>query len=733
MIATATAHLQARIRSRWATAVLLAGVAAYLVLALTNLNLPGAHYDEAADAVPAMELLHGQYPASALKSITVFGQPVPIMMLHYIGPTSIYTSLLGFAALGVSIEALRLTQTLIGLLTLVLLTVVSRAWFDDGTAALAALLTASAPAFVWWNRAGVFFASPLLPLALSLLLLLTRWRRTGKPAFLIAASFVFGLGAVTKLLFVWLLVPIALTAVLACGWKDTLRSIRSLSATTSLLCILAFSLGFAPFLLHNMPGLDSFRFVAENVTRSQLYGHNNLDFFNNLRFEATEFFRLVGGDTLEFNAPAVLPLTGVALIVCVIYTSAWLTRQRRAKAPTWTPRLFLLLSILTLVPLGTFSVTSIGGRHLFILLPFSGLLIAACLADGLRLAFDLRSQPILKRLLRLRAGIYAPTSNAELSQPSAQDAYATHCLRRWLKVVAVGLLLALAANQLLTNVTLHRFFVETGGRGLWSDAINRTAELLQGQFAGRPAIAMDWGFERNLAIVTNGRVRLREAYEFTPSPSPKFEDVSTVLLRESGNVYLFHAPGATAFGGHWELFERAALKSRKQLVLEAALRERDGVTNTLIYTAQPATRNFSAPDSSRRRDATFDNGLTLLDGDVNYDPAKRELAVNLLWQSNADALAADTVLLHVVNPADGEVVVVADKQPVYGSYPFDQWQRGEVVRDPHWVALPASLAPGVYQVRIGVYDPVTGVRRAINDPQNDAAGNSLMLQTFEIK
>jgi hypothetical protein len=39
----------------------------------------------------------------------------------------------------------------------------------------------------------------------------------------------------------------------------------------------------------------------------------------------------------------------------------------------------------------------------------------------------------------------------------------------------------------------------------------------------------------------------------------------------------------------------------------------------------------------------------------------------------------------------------------------------------------------VYQVRVGAYDTATKNRRAISDPQNDSAGNSLMLTTFEVK
>ena len=107
--------------------------------------------------------------------------------------------------------------------------------------------------------------------------------------------------------------------------------------------------------------------------------------------------------------------------------------------------------------------------------------------------------------------------------------------------------------------------------------------------------------------------------------------------------------------------------------------------------------------------------------------------LQLYWQSSADQQSDDTVLMHIVDQSNGQVVVNADQRPVYGSYPFTHWQKSEVVTDPRWITLPDDLKPGVYQVRVGVYDRTTGVRRTITDPLNDAAGNSLMLHSFEVK
>ena len=49
---------------------------------------------------------------------------------------------------------------------------------------------------------------------------------------------------------------------------------------------------------------DTFRFLFGNVLETRLYGHNNLDVLNNLAIVVREFMRVMGGDTLHFQAPA---------------------------------------------------------------------------------------------------------------------------------------------------------------------------------------------------------------------------------------------------------------------------------------------------------------------------------------------------------------------------------------------------------------------------------------------
>ena len=78
-------------------AALLLAIALYTAVGAWDLRLPGLMSDEAADAVPALEMLAGQ-PPSAMQNITMFGRALPLMMLHHIGPATIYTSCLLYAS-----------------------------------------------------------------------------------------------------------------------------------------------------------------------------------------------------------------------------------------------------------------------------------------------------------------------------------------------------------------------------------------------------------------------------------------------------------------------------------------------------------------------------------------------------------------------------------------------------------------------------------------------------------
>ncbi len=671
--------------------VLLLALGMYFAIGAFNLHLPGLQYDEAADAVPALEILRGQ-AVSSLSHFSLFGRDWPLMMLHHIGPASIYTSLVGFATLGISVESLRIAQLGVGTLSLGLLFWLARLWFGRRVAAIAVLLCASAPAFIWWNRAGANWTAPLLPHALGMMLALTYgWRSKSIPHQRIAvviAAFLFGAGFTTKILFVWWIAPLFFIVLLA-GWRSVWQRVKQLGLPTGLVAFTALLIGLAPFIAHNIPNLDTFRFILSNASQTRLYGHNNLDFLGNMHQVLAEYLRTIGGDTLHFGGPSGLPLGAVLWLIAIGYGVMWLRRpaQHLSRCLVW-------LSQVAVLPLSTVSTSSIGATYVFMLVPFAWLLMAVVLVDVVT-----QLQRTVKPLL-----------------------------------VTDMVLIALIANHLFINVSLLRFFQQTGGHNTWSDAIYEVADTLQSDYANRPIRAMDWGFSRNLQLLTQKHIDIQERFELSPRPSPEFESLCTVMLRdEPDTVYLFHPPDKTLFNGAWATLSRTAQKLRKQLVVQHIFYERDQTINTLLYAATPMTASFDLPTLPHLRNADIGPGLRLLGGDVTYNTNGRELSVQLHWLARTGQLPDETVLLHIVDQSNGQVVQTGDHRPVYDNYPFTQWQYGEVVTDPYWLTLPITLPAGVYQVRVGVYDRGSGQRRPINDPQQDAAGDSLMLSTFEVQ
>jgi hypothetical protein len=106
----------------------------------------------------------------------------------------------------------------------------------------------------------------------------------------------------------------------------------------------------------------------------------------------------------------------------------------------------------------------------------------------------------------------------------------------------------------------------------------------------------------------------------------------------------------------------------------------------------------------------LDSGLDL----ILYLQAERPLDQN--W----------TVFVHLVDGA-GSLVAQHDSQPRDGRYPTSVWDQGEVVDDPHLLALPEDLPDGDYQVIVGLYSVESGERLPVLDGESNPIGDSVPL------
>lgn len=70
------------------------------------------------------------------------------------------------------------------------------------------------------------------------------------------------------------------------------------------------------------------------------------------------------------------------------------------------------------------------------------------------------------------------------------------------------------------------------------------------------------------------------------------------------------------------------------------------------------------------------------------------------------------VFVHITNPS-GETSYQQDHWPAAGHYPTAVWKKDEIIRERYVVIVPSSLPAGLYQIRVGWYDPASKRRLPI--------------------
>ena len=90
------------------------------------------------------------------------------------------------------------------------------------------------------------------------------------------------------------------------------------------------------------------------------------------------------------------------------------------------------------------------------------------------------------------------------------------------------------------------------------------------------------------------------------------------------------------------------------------------------------------------------------------------IEVTAVWQAQ-QALETDYVAFAHLVDEDGQGWAGDDHQPYDGEYPTSHWGAGEMVRDTFVLTVPLDAPPGLYEVRVGWYDPVTEGRLPVGE------------------
>ncbi len=528
-------RLRALPLSTWLSAIaLVVALAAFAAVALHQLHLPGFYYDEALDLAPMLDLMRGETP-ELLRGVGVAGR-FPVMLLDYMGSLGGYLTVPFMWVFGVGYQAARAQPLFFSTLSIVLAWLLARRWFGDAVAALATIALAVNPSLIWFSRQGISVTSVMLVCSLgSVLLLQAALDHPHRARGLVfAAGLLLGLGLWAKFLFFrWWVVMVIGAAMLALGlWRERLthavmrRVMGWLGAGVAI--------GAAPLIYYNLVGLlrEGDPWTLSLLWRSlaqptQQFGVNNWDVLSNLRKSIDDVRVFVDGSYFWYNG---IPFSNVyavpsLLSAAVVGGALAVLRARCADAETraqgW--RFFAALSALpTLTFLGAFTVTGLWSTHHFIMLPIPQLLLA-CAAVWL-------AEAALNRLRRGRTIAVWALSLTLVSWPLHRDVW--------------------------VNQMHHETLARTGGVGRFSDAVYRLADWLDHNAIYAP-IALDWGIQKSVRVLTADRVRPIEVFGHTPQADARFYQQVAELLQHPEHYYIV-------------LWERFAVYNRRAEFTEIA-------------------------------------------------------------------------------------------------------------------------------------------------------------------
>ncbi|MBN1995080.1 MAG: glycosyltransferase family 39 protein [Anaerolineae bacterium] len=498
----------------------------YFGLSLYQLNLPGLHYDEAFEAVPALQLLQAQ-PITTFREhgLKIGGHIFPLMTQDYIGAINTYLVIPFLAILGPTPAALRVMSIVTGAITIWLTYALAGQLTRNHWVGLAAaLLLAVDPTFVFWNRQGIFVTAVTAPIGLAATLCwLWRWRG-GSRRWSLAGAFLFGLGLYAKLLFVWLMAALV-GAVILLNLSPVLRFMRGLLNTNELFqkkwpfsvqevgrIACAFLLGCWPLLVYNLQTHGTFLSVSGNAATSY-YGVNNLAFGANLWTRLAQFLTMQNGTHLWYLGNirgTSLPVFGLSVFLFLV---AFLAIRNIILSPSFiTLSLvkiaifpYLVISLVVLGSIGT--VSALWVTHFALLMPWPAIALTV-------------------------AGWYL-------------FPYRPHLRFLASSIFPIGLCLLVGAN-LFTTLRYHVSLAESGGLSSHSDAIYDLSDWLAHNAAG-PVAAMDWGLAAPVTYLTAGRVTPVEVFGYAWESDQDLTTRLQALIARPTTLYLWRAPDEIIF------------------------------------------------------------------------------------------------------------------------------------------------------------------------------------------
>jgi 4-amino-4-deoxy-L-arabinose transferase-like glycosyltransferase len=471
---------------------------AILAIALSkqNLSTPGLYYDEAVSGGLAKDFVsaHSQPHMSNVRVCNVYGRPFPLFVQSYYGALKSWLFIPPVALCGATLAVLRLTSLACALVALLFFLLAVRLWLGLPAAIIAGAVFVTDPNFFFLSLLDWGPAIPPLLCRCAAFYFALSWWRTRKAGHLLLAGFFLGLGLFHKADFVVFLAGTGVAV--ACFYGMQLFLVLRARPSLIAMCALGFLLGAGP-MLWRLPQI-----VASNAPRQVGFG----EFKEKLQtwaalYDGSYIERLMSsgglfGEMYKHSSNAhsllwlVLPFAMVLLLVICFFPQS--SKERRVGG-------FLLLGFV-LTTAGVFVMPgAVRIHHAVLAYPFPQLIIAAACT----FLWQRKSSRIMQR---------------------------------GSQVAIFFALLILLASQMQAIRKTEQLLSETGGRGWWSNALDDFCRQ-NAERADLTIVSLDWGFNEQLAFLTNGPKLLEPFWTFA-----SFKDALPALPRDPQYVYLAHSP-----------------------------------------------------------------------------------------------------------------------------------------------------------------------------------------------
>jgi hypothetical protein len=528
----------------------------YLFLSCRFLPLPGLQYDEVLFANASLGNLDNTFIAYEWKFRHI---SIPVMVMPYIGAVKalMYTPILKLFP--PSPITVRLPMIIVGWITLMISYALLVRLFDRGTALLILTLLATDPSYIFHIRLDWGPVSLMMFFKMASLFCLTQFAATRRHLFLTLGFLLLGVGVFDKVSFLWYVIALPAAGFLV--WRRSLLQFATTRNVVTAACF--FLLGCWPLVVYNV-GKRGESFEGQLVLPNDFYATTL--YRTGLLIETLNgsgVYRFVNGESPEplteslFQDPFTKTLTAWTLLVGLGLAAVnFINKGARLGTSVLSFLIYLFLFILAQI---AFSYRATGWHHFMVAYPFPQVIIGVLLVSLIRK----RSQ--LKEPVRPRKATTSILSIAAL-------------------VVAV----ALVASNLIVDAKYLRSFASFGGRGIFSDAIYDLANYAE-QNADKTFVLMDWGFNNQLLLLSNGSIKKQEMFWSLLDNREENKMVERLHDRalDRKTLFVFRGPHQTIYKEPRRLYEKMLQKYSMRSEPVRTFYQRDNEAVYVLETASP--------------------------------------------------------------------------------------------------------------------------------------------------